>query len=229
MAGTRKSGHALAMGTGTNPWATRPPGVLAPNAARTVVADDHPLYRAGIVGALLETGRFVILGEAADGEDAFALIRRYSPDLAIIDVRMPRLDGLGLISRLTAHGITIPILLLSAFTDRAVVDRAFMAGAAGYVAKQADREEIVAAAEAIAVGGQVWPRTRDGDGHPILLPIERTILSLLRDGWTLRDLPRVTGLSRADADRYAHDAAARLSVATPEDAVASAMAWGLLD
>ena len=87
----------------------------------------------------------------------------------------------------------------------------------------------MAAAEAIAVGGSVWPRNRDGDGHPILLPIERTILGLLRDGWTLRDIPRVTGLSRADAERYARDAAVRLAVATPEDAVASAMAWGLLD
>jgi two-component system nitrate/nitrite response regulator NarL len=216
------------MSTDTHPSATDPRGVLAANPARAIVADDHPLYRAGIVGALLETGRFAILGEAANGLDAYALIVRYSPDLAVVDVRMPRLDGLGLISRLAAHDIAIPILLLSAFTDRAVVDRAFMAGAAGYVAKQADREEIVAAAEAIAGGGSVWPRTRDGDGQPILLPIERTILSLLRDGWTLRDLPRVTGLSRADAERYAHDAAARLNVATPEDAVASAMAWGLL-
>ena len=229
MAGTSTSGNAHAMSTATNPSATGPPDVLAAKAARAVIADDHPLYRAGIVGALVETGRFAILGEAANGLDAYALIVRYSPDLAIVDVRMPRLDGLGLVSRLAAHDISTPILLLSAFTDRAVVDRAFMAGAAGYVAKQADREEIVAAAEAIAVGGSVWPRTRDGDGHPILLPIERTILSLLRDGWTLRDLPRVTGLSRADAERYANDAAARLSVATPQDAVASAMAWGLLD
>jgi two-component system nitrate/nitrite response regulator NarL len=217
------------MSTGTNPRATSPPGVLAASAARTVVADDHPLYRAGIVGALLETGRFAILGEAANGEEAFDLIVRYNPDLAIVDVRMPRLDGLGLLSRLATNGIAIPVLLLSAFTDRELVDRAFTAGAAGYIAKQADREEIVTAAEAIAVGGSVWPRNRDGDGHPILLPIERTILGLLRDGWTLGDIPRLTGLSRANAQRYAHDAAARLCVATPEDAVASAMAWGLLD
>jgi two-component system, NarL family, nitrate/nitrite response regulator NarL len=217
------------MSTGTNPSATGSPGDHAASAARAVVADDHPLYRAGIVGALLETGRFAVLGEAANGLEAFELIVRYSPDLAVVDVRMPRLDGLGLLSRLAAHDITIPILLLSAFTDRAVVDRAFMAGAAGYVAKQADREEIVAAAEAIAVGGSVWPRSRDGDGQPILLPIERTILGILRDGWALGDIPRLTGLDRTSAERYAHDAAARLNVATPDDAVASAMAWGLLE
>src|SRR3954454_13769466 len=106
MAGIATSGHAdLAMSTGTNPWAARPPGVLEANAARTVVADDHPLYRAGIVGALLETGRFAILGEAGNGVDAFQLIVTPSPDLAIVDVRMPRPDGLGLISRLATNDI----------------------------------------------------------------------------------------------------------------------------
>jgi DNA-binding NarL/FixJ family response regulator len=217
------------MSTGTNPWASRPPGLLPADTARVVVADDHPLYRAGIVGALLETGRFTITGEAADGEDAFELIADQHPDLAIADVRMPRLDGLGLIARLTAHAMGVPVLLLSAFTKREVVDRALAAGAAGYIAKQADREEIVAAAEAIALGGRVWSRVRDDDGRPLLLPIERTILGLLRDGWTLHDVPRLTGLDRASADRYARDAAARFSVETPDDAVASAIAWGLLD
>jgi two-component system nitrate/nitrite response regulator NarL len=217
------------MSTGTSPWATRLAGVLPRDAARVVVADDHPLYRAGIVGALLETGRFAIAGEAANGEEAFELVASHRPDLAIVDLRMPRLDGLGLIAQLATREIVVPILLLSAFTERAVVDRALAAGAAGYIAKQADREEIVAAAEAIALGGRVWPRATYGDGRPLLLPVERTILGLLRDGWTLRDIPRLTGLDRATVDRYARDAAARLSAGAPEHAVASAMAWGLLD
>jgi two-component system nitrate/nitrite response regulator NarL len=193
-----------------------------------VVADDHPLYRAGIVRALVETGRFEITGEADDGEAAYELIVRHRPALAIVDVRMPRLDGLGVISRLAAHRIGVPVVLLSAFTEPEVVKLAFASGAAGYVAKQADRDELVAAADAVTTGHRSVQRIED-DGRPVLLPIERHILRLLRAGWAPDEIPRLTGLNRAGSERYIRDTVARLGAATIEDAVASAMAWGLLD
>jgi two-component system nitrate/nitrite response regulator NarL len=193
-----------------------------------VVADDHPLYRAGIVRALVETGRFEIAGEADDGEAAYELIVRHRPALAIVDVRMPRLDGLGVIARLTAHQIGVPVVLLSAFTEPEVVKLAFASGAAGYVAKQADRDELVAAADAVATGRRTVQRI-EGDDGPALLPVERRILRLLRSGWPPEDIPRLTGLNPDGAERHIGGIVARLGAATIEDAIASAMAWGLLD
>jgi DNA-binding NarL/FixJ family response regulator len=142
---------------------------------------------------------------------------------------MPRLDGIGVVSRLATHGIRVPVLLLSAFTQAEVVDRAIAAGAGGFLAKQAERAEIVAAAEAIALGGHVVQRFEDDDGRPYLLPLERRILRVLLDGWSPADVPRLTGLDRAAVERYVRDAAARLGVETPEQAVTSALACGLLE
>jgi two-component system, NarL family, nitrate/nitrite response regulator NarL len=202
--------------------------ILPSTVASVVVADDHPLYRAGIVRALVETRRFAICGEADDGERAYELIAARRPALAIVDVRMPRLDGLGVVARLAAARIRVPVLLLSAFTDPEVVELALSSGAAGYVAKQADRDEIVAAAEAVAMGRPV-PRVGGGDERPSLLPIERHILRLLRAGWPLEEVPRLTGLNHAGVERHLSNTVERLGATTPDDAVASAMAWGLLD
>jgi two-component system, NarL family, nitrate/nitrite response regulator NarL len=202
--------------------------ILPSTVASVVVADDHPLYRAGIVRALAETRRFAISGEADDGERAYELIAARRPALAIVDVRMPRLDGLGVIARLAAAGIRVPVLLLSAFSEPEVVELALRSGAAGYVAKQADRDEIVAAAEAVAMGRPVRSAGQ-GDGRPTLPPIERHILRLLRAGWPVDEVPRLTGLNRAGVDRHVEHALSRLSAATVDDAVVSAMAWGLLD
>ena len=102
--------------------------ILPSTVASVVVADDHPLYRAGIVRALVETRRFAVAGEADDGERAFELIAERRPALAIVDVRMPRLDGLGVIARLAASRIRVPVLLLSAFTEPEVVRLALSSG-----------------------------------------------------------------------------------------------------
>jgi two-component system nitrate/nitrite response regulator NarL len=194
-----------------------------------VVADDHPLYRAGIVRALLETGRFAIVREAADGESAYELIASLRPALAVVDVRMPRLDGIGVISRLAARDIRVPVLLLSAVTRAEVVDRAIAAGAAGYLATHADRDDIVAAAEAVALGGHVVQPFDDAERSPYLRPIERRILRVLLDGWSPAEVPRLTGLDGATVERYLRDAATRLGVETSAEAVTAALAWGLLE
>ena len=196
--------------------------------ARVVVADDHPLYRAGVVRALRGSGRFAIAGEAPDGVAAYALIVAEEPDLAILDVRMPGLDGLSLLSRLRADRLHVPVLLLSAFADPALIAHALSHGAVAFFDKHADRRDLVAAAAAIVDGRAVAPVAAEAE-PPLLLPVERSILALLRDGWALRDVPAILGQSRASVERYAQDATARLGARQPEEAVAAALAWGLLE
>ena len=156
------------------------------------------------------------------------MILEHRPELAIIDVRIPRLDGLSLLARLRKEQVRVPVLMLSAFTDSQLVEYALSRGAMAYVDKQAGRDELAAVAVAIVGGGHVVPTPHDASPRA-LLPIEKTILSLVRDGWTLRDIPHLIKADRASVERYARDAAARLGAQSPEEAITAALAWGLLD
>ena len=181
-----------------------------PVPARVVVADDHPLYRAGVVRALRSSGRFAIAGEAADGQTAYRQILAEQPELAILDVRMPQLDGLSVLARLRTERVRVPVLMLSAFTEPEVVEHALAHGAVAFVDKQADRDALVAAAVAVVTGRPAGSRSSAEPGGPLLLPLERSILAMLRDGWALHDLPALLGEERATVERYALDATARL-------------------
>jgi two-component system, NarL family, nitrate/nitrite response regulator NarL len=144
---------------------------------RVIVADDHPLYRQGIVRALEAAGE-TVLAEAADGLSALDLIRREVPDVAVVDVRMPGLDGIDVIGALARHGPAVPVVLLSAFSDEPLVRAGLQAGAAAYVAKTADRAEIVRAVKAAAVTDNA-PRTLTGGDDLVVSS---------RGGW----IPRLT-------------------------------------
>jgi len=117
---------------------------------RVVVADDHPLYREGIVRALLAHGGFDVVAETADGAEALRLIRELEPDLALLDVRMPGLDGVDVVHALALHGPDVPVVMLSAFTESQLVESALEAGAAGYLDKGEDRDLLCERLAAIA-------------------------------------------------------------------------------
>jgi two-component system nitrate/nitrite response regulator NarL len=129
-----------------------------------VIADDHPVYRDGIIRALLETGRYDIAGEAGDGETAAQLISRERPDVVLLDLRMPALDGIGTLRRVRSAGIDVPVMFLTAFPYPELVDQALAAGAAACLSKAATRDEIVAALDAVATGARLIPGVvRSGD------------------------------------------------------------------
>jgi CheY-like chemotaxis protein len=113
-----------------------------PERVRVLVADDHPVFRQGIVRALEQTGRAEVVAEAADGPTALDRIREQQPDVAVLDLRMPGLDGIEIVRTLAADGSGVATLLLSAFTDPPLVSDALAAGATGYVGKDAEREDI---------------------------------------------------------------------------------------
>jgi len=131
-----------------------------------VVADDHPLFRAGIVRALDEDPRFVVIGEAADGTTAERLILERAPALALVDLRMPGRDGLELLARLRHHEPPVAIVVLTSYTDASLVHSAMDAGAAAYVAKDSEREQILDVLTDAALGrrrvvaGSHDPRSR---------------------------------------------------------------------
>jgi two-component system nitrate/nitrite response regulator NarL len=113
-----------------------------------VVADDHPVYRDGIVRALRDTGRYRIEAEASDGSTAAELIETRRPDVALLDLRMPGLDGLAVLDRLRRAGVAVPVVMITAFPHPALADQARAGGAAGLIGKECSRDEIVAALDA---------------------------------------------------------------------------------
>jgi DNA-binding NarL/FixJ family response regulator len=111
---------------------------------RIVVADDHPGYRARVV-RLLERHGLRVVGVAVDGEQALALIHELHPDVALLDLRMPRLSGADVARRVAGAGEGVAVLVVSAYGEPEVVDHVLASGAAGFVHKDAAAADLVAA------------------------------------------------------------------------------------
>jgi len=109
---------------------------------RVVVADDHPVYRSGLVDAVAQRPELELVAACANGRDAQERILAHSPDAALLDVRMGDHDGLSILDALVAARSRTRVVFLSAFEDGALVHRALTAGAAGYLSKETDRDEI---------------------------------------------------------------------------------------
>ncbi|SRR5690554_6845517 len=120
---------------------------------RVVIADDHRLVRQGIHALLSNAERIKVVGEAEDGEEAIALVKALKPDVLVIDVSMPRLNGLEAARRLTSNGVDIPIVILSMYGEADLVRRAFESGVRGYVLKQSTAAELVEAVRVAVDGG----------------------------------------------------------------------------
>jgi two-component system, NarL family, nitrate/nitrite response regulator NarL len=119
---------------------------------RVVIADDHTFYREGLARLLRKFGVDVV-GEAADGEAAVRMVEETSPDVVLLDLRMPSVSGLDALRMLTEHSAATRVLVLSVSADEADVTEAIAAGANGYVLKDEPVEEVIAGIRAAASGG----------------------------------------------------------------------------
>ena len=124
---------------------------------RVVIADDHPFFRDGVSRGLSQDGRVVVVAEAGNGRDALEAIRRERPDVALVDYKMPDLDGLAIVRAAVRDELPTRVLLLSAHTDSALVFDALQEGAAGFVPKDAGRADIIEAVLKVARGESVVP------------------------------------------------------------------------
>jgi two-component system nitrate/nitrite response regulator NarL len=205
-----------------------------------VVGDDHPVYREGIVRALNNSGRTEVVEAVADGQAALAAIHQHQPDVALLDYKMPGLDGIAVAHAVTRDGLPTRVLLLSATTDGPVVYRAIQDGAAGYLSKEADRDEIVAAVVACARGEKVLPpelvtslatqvhRQAQYQG-PMLSEREHEILRLIADGKTVPEMAKDLFLAQTTIKTHIRRLYEKLGVSDRGAAVAYAMRNQLLE
>jgi DNA-binding NarL/FixJ family response regulator len=119
---------------------------------RIVIADDHPIFRAGLQGLLSAQPDFQVVGEAANGREAVAVVRHASPDVLLVDLQMPELDGVNAIREIRAIAPATRILVLTTYDSDGDILRAVEAGATGYLLKDTPREELFKAIRATARG-----------------------------------------------------------------------------
>jgi two-component system nitrate/nitrite response regulator NarL len=138
-----------------------------PAQLRVLVADDHPLFRRGIARMIERQPGLELVAEACDGHDALELIHVLRPDVAVLDVRMPRLSGIEVCLALQGDPGAPPtaLLMLSAFDDAALVWDAIAAGAAGYIGKDAAQADVCAAIQEVGRGGSAYARPAGGHAH----------------------------------------------------------------
>jgi two-component system, NarL family, nitrate/nitrite response regulator NarL len=207
---------------------------------RVLIAEEHPLYREGVVRAIKERPELELVGEARDGREALAMIKELQPDVAVLDVKMPELDGLQVANAIVRDAATTRVLMLSAFVDRQIVFRAVAAGAAGYLSKDADRLEITDAIIAVNHGGTVLApavqagvaaevRSRWRPDVPSLSERERQVLEMIAEGMLAPEIGRRLYLSPATVKSHLQSLYEKLGVSDRAAAVAEAMRRGVLE
>ena len=119
---------------------------------RILLADDHPVVLKGLKASIQENPRTTIIAEAGDGESALAAIKKLLPEIAILDVDMPKLDGFGVAREIRKLGLTTKIIFLTLHTDEQIFDSAMQLGASGYLLKESAMQEITTAIDTIKSG-----------------------------------------------------------------------------
>ena len=207
---------------------------------RALVADDHPVFRKGLSRFLAASGGIEVVGEAATGPQALELSLRHEPDVALLDLQMPGLDGAQVAAAVRDEGLTTRVLIVSAYDDPAHVYDALAQGAAGFVHKEAPPDEIIAGVLACAAGRDVVsPRLAPGLAAEVrrraespraeLTGRELEVLRLLADGVSGPAIAKELNLSASTVKTYVQRLCDKLGVTGQAAAVAEAMRRGLLE
>ncbi|MCL5950336.1 MAG: response regulator transcription factor [Chloroflexi bacterium] len=123
---------------------------------RVLIADDHQLMRQGLRALLEKANDIEVVGEARDGQEAIEQVERVSPDVILMDIAMPILDGLRATERINAHQNNARVLILSMYSDETLVRQALKNGAKGYLIKNGSREQLISAIRQVHGGGSFY-------------------------------------------------------------------------
>ncbi len=200
-------------------------------AIRILIADDHGMVRRGMRDFLELHDDLVVVGEAADGAAAVEAAAALAPDVVVMDLLMPVLDGIGAIAEIRAADPDIEVIALTSFVEEDRVIAAIEAGASGFLLKDADADDLAAAIRAAAAGemyldpaiaGIVARRLRDGDAARAMAPDElatltdreRDVLAALARGLSNRDIAAELGITERTARTHVSNILAKLGLSS---------------
>jgi DNA-binding NarL/FixJ family response regulator len=202
-----------------------------------VLADDHESVRRGIRGLLDKAPDIVIVGEATDGKDALRTVQELEPDVLLLDIEMPGMNGIDVARKLKQNGDEgVKILVLSAYDDQEYISEVLANGASGYIIKGEAPKWIVEAVRGVARGEKGWvsPRVaqkiramkKGRDEEMILTYREIEILRLIAQGYSLVDIRKQLDIDPELIEKQVKTLIKKLGVSTNEEAVAVAASEG---
>ncbi len=211
---------------------------------RVLIADDHPLIRSGLRGLLEREGEFQVVAEAADGYEAIERAVEHKPDLILLDVGMPRLNGTDAAQHISGKLPNARIIIVSMHSDEAYVLRALKAGARGYLLKASPEADVLAAARAVAAGNAYFSpaitkilvedymaearRRGVEDSYDLLSLREKEVLQLLVGGKNNREIAEMLHVSVATVETHRNNILKKLHVHNLAELILYAVRKGLV-
>lgn len=211
---------------------------------RIIIADDHPFLRTGLRHVLEEHAMFQVIGEASDGREAVRLAQEGRPEVAILDIGMPNLNGIEAARQICESLPRTSVVVLSMHSDEAYVLRALKAGARAYLLKQSAEADLVAAVKAVNEGKtyfspgvsqmlindyirQMRDRNVD-DSYDLLTPREREILQLVSEGKSNKDIANLLNLSVYTVETHRGNVMDKLNLHSVPELILYAVRKGII-
>lgn len=208
-------------------------GGAAGRRVRVLVADDHAIVRQGVVTVLRDAPGIAVVAEAADGEAAVARYAEHRPDVALVDLKMPGLDGVGVVTAVRARYPDARLVILTTYDADDDIERALRAGAKAYLLKDVDPQELVACVRAVdqgrawaspAVAAKLAARLTRVE----LTPRERGVLRELATGKSNKEIAAALGIVEGTVKLHVTHLYEKLGVSSRTEALAAALGRGLI-
>jgi DNA-binding NarL/FixJ family response regulator len=200
---------------------------------RILVADDHGIVRSGLKMLIERQDSMHVVAEADDGVNAVAAAQREHPDVAILDVAMPRMTGIQAAREIRAHSPGTAVLLLSMYDDERYVHDALRAGASGYVLKRQADAELIEAVQTVAGGGRYvselpGAELEDGPVDP-LTPRELSVVKLIAEAYTNKQIAEILSVSEKTVESHRANVLSKLGMRDRVELVRYAIRRGLVE
>jgi len=200
---------------------------------RVLVADDHPVVRHGIMANVKPQRDMTVVAEAGDGVEALASIKEHLPDVVLLDLRMPRMDGLDVLSEVSTSKLRSRVIIMTTFESEEDVNRAMKAGARGYLLKDSSQEEILDAIRRVSLGEPYLParivqKVAEGMRKPELSPREIEVLQWLAAGKSNKEIGAQLFIAEGTVKTHVKNLLEKLAVVGRTGAIREAVHRGLV-
>ena len=201
---------------------------------RVLIADDHPVVREGLATILKSQKDMKVVAEATNGQETCELYNKLAPDVLILDLRMPKKDGLQVVTELMSHGEPKPrIIVMTTYESEEDVRRALKAGAKGYLVKGADPQQIREAVRKVAAGQallqpEIASKLAESMAHPELSQRELQVLQYMANGRSNKEIGQVLYISENTVKGHVKSILTKLDAIGRTEAIAIATRRGLI-
>ncbi len=200
---------------------------------QVLVADDHPVVRQGIMANVQPQRDMTIVDEASDGLEALALIKQHLPDVVLLDLRMPHMDGLDVLAQVNASKLPSKVIIMTTFDSEEDVQRAMKAGARGYLLKDSSQEEILDAIRRVSLGETYLParivqKVAEGMRKPELSPREIEVLQWVAAGKSNKEIGAQLFIAEGTVKTHVKNVLEKLNVVGRTAAIREGVHRGLV-